>query len=352
MKQNLIIRIKNNLFLSEDKSLLYFQRSYSNGIEFSSNKISKIILTTLNNKSAYKDVVDELVLKLGILKKHVTMALDKMLESGILEIYNSKVIKTKYIERYERQLGFFDSCSPVVNFSDNIKRQEKLKNTHILIIGIGGIGNYAALSYAAMGIGTITLIDGDRVEVSNLSRQILYRDDSIGALKTKIAAEELKKVNPACKVNAHQKYINSQNNLDDILKQLKKIDFVFISADQPKLLPYWVDELAINYKFSFMSCSYQTYTGFVGPIIKPKEKRLRAIGKHKAQFVKEQPLHVIKTNQNFKHPSTSASNAVLANVAVLESIKFILKLGNVNILEKRAVFDLKTLTISYEENLN
>ncbi len=75
--------------------------------------------------------------------------------------------------------------------------QEKLASARALIIGLGGIGSPAAIYLANAGIGRLTLNDFDRVDASNLPRQILFRPDDIDALKAVAAAENLSAWNPA-----------------------------------------------------------------------------------------------------------------------------------------------------------
>jgi adenylyltransferase/sulfurtransferase len=77
-----------------------------------------------------------------------------------------------------------------------IEGQEKLRAAHVLIVGAGGLGCPAALYLAAAGIGRLTLADSDKVDLTNLQRQILYRSDSVGAVKVDAARTALNAVNP------------------------------------------------------------------------------------------------------------------------------------------------------------
>ncbi len=74
--------------------------------------------------------------------------------------------------------------------------QEKLKAATVVIVGLGGLGCPASLYLAAAGIGKLMLIDGDEIELSNLQRQILFRDSDVGKYKAKVAAKRLLKLNP------------------------------------------------------------------------------------------------------------------------------------------------------------
>jgi molybdopterin-synthase adenylyltransferase len=77
-----------------------------------------------------------------------------------------------------------------------VEGQEKLRASRLLIIGAGGLGCPAALYLAAAGVGRLSLADSDKVDLTNLQRQILYRADSVGAEKASVAASALRAMNP------------------------------------------------------------------------------------------------------------------------------------------------------------
>jgi molybdopterin/thiamine biosynthesis adenylyltransferase len=78
--------------------------------------------------------------------------------------------------------------------------QMKLKRSHVVVAGLGGLGTASSVFLACGGIGHITLVDGDLVELSNLNRQILHWEGDIGRRKTLSAARKLAKLNPSVKV--------------------------------------------------------------------------------------------------------------------------------------------------------
>jgi molybdopterin/thiamine biosynthesis adenylyltransferase len=78
--------------------------------------------------------------------------------------------------------------------------QERLLAAHALVIGAGGLGSSALLYLAASGMGRITVCDGDRVELTNLQRQVVHRQDSIGKPKAASAAETLRAINPEIRI--------------------------------------------------------------------------------------------------------------------------------------------------------
>lgn len=89
--------------------------------------------------------------------------------------------------------------------------QTKLKHAKVLVVGAGGLGSPAALYLAAAGVGTLGIADFDRVEASNLHRQLLHRDNSIGELKTSSARQRLAETNPLIEFREHPDGISATN---------------------------------------------------------------------------------------------------------------------------------------------
>jgi adenylyltransferase/sulfurtransferase len=89
--------------------------------------------------------------------------------------------------------------------------QMRLKTARVLIVGAGGLGCPVLLYLAAAGVGTIGLIDHDRVELSNLQRQVAHRTDAVGALKVHSAAEAARAINPEVTVETHAQRLDAGN---------------------------------------------------------------------------------------------------------------------------------------------
>ncbi|AOE49830.1 HesA/MoeB/ThiF family protein [Kangiella sediminilitoris] len=87
----------------------------------------------------------------------------------------------------------------------DVEGQEKIKSSHIAIIGMGGLGSSAAMYLAAAGVGNLTIIDHDVVERSNLQRQIIHQVSGIGRQKVESAKETLQGINPDINVNVINK---------------------------------------------------------------------------------------------------------------------------------------------------
>ena len=107
------------------------------------------------------------------------------------------------------------------------KGQLKLKNSSVVCIGAGGLGSSVLIYLAAAGIGKIGIVDNDKVEKSNLQRQIIHETNTVGNLKIDSARERIKNFNPNTKVLTFNERINSKN----ILQIIKEFDIVCDCSD-------------------------------------------------------------------------------------------------------------------------
>jgi molybdopterin/thiamine biosynthesis adenylyltransferase len=104
------------------------------------------------------------------------------------------------IERYRRQVILFGEDG-----------QERLKKAHIFIAGAGGLGSPVSIYLTVAGVGTITIVDMDVVDGTNLNRQILHYERDIGRKKTTSAEEKLRELNPDIIINAIDMKIDASN---------------------------------------------------------------------------------------------------------------------------------------------
>ena len=109
----------------------------------------------------------------------------------------------------------------------DIKGQERLIASRVLIIGMGGLGSPIALYLAAAGIGQLTLADDDRVELSNLQRQVIHSTDRIGELKVDSAKQAIQALNPTVTVNC----LSTRITKPSLTTLLDSIDLVIDATD-------------------------------------------------------------------------------------------------------------------------
>ena len=111
-------------------------------------------------------------------------------------------LNKKIIERFSRQIVLKDIGS---------LGQKKILSSKVLIVGAGGLGSPVAEFLSRVGVGSIGIVDNDRVSLSNLHRQSLYNTSDIGKFKVKIAKVKIKKINPNTKVTIYKIRLNNEN---------------------------------------------------------------------------------------------------------------------------------------------
>jgi molybdopterin-synthase adenylyltransferase len=94
--------------------------------------------------------------------------------------------------------------------------QQKLKASRVLVVGAGGLGSPLMLYLAAAGIGTVGVIDDDRVSIDNLQRQIAHQTNSVGKFKTRSAADAIERVNPQVEAKLYTTRLVPENAIDII----------------------------------------------------------------------------------------------------------------------------------------
>lgn len=127
-----------------------------------------------------------------------------------------------------------------MNNFDNFNREimligqdnfNKLKESHIIIFGLGGVGGYAVEMLARLGVGKIDIVDNDTVSNTNLNRQIIALNSTIGKYKTDLFEERIKEINKDCIVTKYTMFYD-ENTKDEI--DLSKYDYVIDAIDSVK----------------------------------------------------------------------------------------------------------------------
>ena len=124
----------------------------------------------------------------------------------------------KQIDRYSRQ---------IILKKVGTNGQKKILKSKVLIVGAGGLGSPVAIYLAALGVGTIGVVDKDNVELSNLSRQIIFQTSDIKKRKCFVAVSKLRKINPDIQLQSFDKKLTTLN----INKIAKKFDLVVDGSD-------------------------------------------------------------------------------------------------------------------------
>jgi molybdopterin-synthase adenylyltransferase len=154
------------------------------------------------------------------------------------------------LDRYARHIVLRDIGGP---------GQAKLLESHVLLIGAGGIGCPAIQYLAAAGVGTISVIDDDEVSLSNLQRQVLYGEAQLGTAKVEAAADAVAKLNPDVTFHALQQRVTADTSADI----LKGADVVIDGSDNfaTRLI---VNDLCIAARVPLVSAAIGQFHGQIG----------------------------------------------------------------------------------------
>ncbi|MBO7556098.1 MAG: tRNA threonylcarbamoyladenosine dehydratase [Alphaproteobacteria bacterium] len=157
----------------------------------------------------------------------------------------------------------------------------KLEHSTVMIIGLGAVGGYALEALARAGIGKLILVDFDKVDITNINRQILALDSTIGIKKTELAKQRVSEINPSCKTIIKDMFVNAQS-IENLLSE--PVDFVVDAID------------ALNPKCDLIQALYQKKIPFIssmGAALKtdPSHIKLQTLNKtkncHLARFIRK-----------------------------------------------------------------
>ena len=173
------------------------------------------------------------------------------------------MLTTDELERYDRQIMIRGLGE---------EGQEKLKRAKVIIAGSGGLGCPASMYLAAAGVGTIRIVDHDRVELSNLNRQVLHWDKDISRSKVDSAAEKLSQLNQGVKIEPMEETINEAN----ISQLVAGFDLIVDAMDN---LPtrYLLNKAAIDKNIPFFHGAVYGFEGRAMTIIPGKTACLRCV---------------------------------------------------------------------------
>jgi len=153
-------------------------------------------------------------------------------------------------DRYDRQRRLWGQSG-----------EERLKNAKILIAGAGGVGTEVIKNLALLGIGTLIIIDMDRIELSNLNRQLLFRDRDIGKYKAEIAAQQARLLNPEIEIQFFNEKLQKLSS-----KVYKEVDF-YISALDNIPARIFLNQKAVLLKKTLIDGGSEGFYGHVQVVI-------------------------------------------------------------------------------------
>jgi molybdopterin-synthase adenylyltransferase len=222
-------------------------------------------------------------------------------ELGLVEdAADDDLIAERVTDRFDRQLRYF---SDITTGPTPSQCQASLESSRIVVLGVGGLGGWSALSLACCGIGEMLLIDGDEVEESNLNRQILYTEADIGRSKVEAAGERLEAFNSAMRIRTINRRVDGQ---DAIAELIEGYDVVIDAADWPAHeIEQWVNSACFEAQIPYVTMSHFPPIARVGPLYVPGETGCFAC--QVAAYRRAYPLFDVAIEQRKAKPSPAAT---------------------------------------------
>ena len=243
--------------------------------------------------------LDELIAQFGA--GQVTDCLSQLEAQDLVEdAVDDDRIAPQIFERFDGQLRYFSDVSEGPTPSEC---QERLGCARVAVLGVGGLGSWVALALSCHGIGEMVLVDFDRIELSNLNRQILYSVADVGRSKAQIAAERLRAYDPGMKVEVREERLGSERA---VAEAIEGSDVVVDAVDWPALeIERWVNAACFGAGIPFVAMSHFPPIARMGPFYVPGKTGCYAC--QEASYRRDYPLYDVVTDQQRAKASPSAT---------------------------------------------
>ncbi|MEV6598688.1 ThiF family adenylyltransferase [Actinoplanes sp. NPDC051346] len=285
-------------------------------------------------------------------REEVDNAIDTLIDMGFVEDAASPLpaaLSVAERERYRRNLEFFSFFHrPPLTPGDF---QLRLRDARVTVLGVGGFGSYVALSLAAVGVGHLTLVDHDRVELANLNRQILYTDTDVGRLKVEAAAEHLAAVNPHVDVAVRAEMVDG---VAAARRCMSDRDLLVCAADRPRLRIYhWLNDAALAERVAWIRGGND---GLTVNLFLHVPYRTACFACVEREAAESRPEYLPTVNHMVNvigdrtvNPCTAPMAGMIGSVAALEAVKFLNGMADPLIAGRKLIVDMQRMETEFAE---
>ncbi|MGH4015282.1 MAG: TOMM precursor leader peptide-binding protein, partial [Pseudonocardiaceae bacterium] len=230
--------------------------------------------------------------------------------------------------------------------------QDKLARVTVGLIGMGGIGTHLAVHLAAAGVGALVITDGDVVELSNLTRQTLFREADVGRCKVEAAAERLGELRSDLRVDAIPRAFDSPTLAAEVAA---RADILLLSADRPVEVHSWTNTACLAAETPFSAAGYIEGHGCIGPLLHVPETPCFECIRLSAHALADQQLDpesveaaTAELNPGWQAPSYGPLNALVAAIQANEAIRWLLGTRTAT-TGRRLLVDSRTYDVTWED---
>lgn len=302
--------------------------------KFRVDSLVKEIISKLNSEKTEFEIVNGLKDRYN--PEKISSCLNSLESEGVVRRYNER----DNYGRYSKQILFIDELTD--SWEETLKLQRQIEESTISVFGIGGIGTWIVNGLSQIGVGKIRITDPDKVNESNLNRQLFFNISDIGEYKVDVIKSKL----PDTKIFTSRKTVSKSENLEDLVKG---VDFLVNCADSPSIVETTnvIDEYASKYNIPYcVAGGYNMHLGMVGPIIIPgKTASFGDFIEYQRATDPIKNLEVVKEIE--QTGSLGPICGVVANIQVMEIFKYLIGKGEAN-LNKFAEIDFMNFKVDWK----
>jgi bacteriocin biosynthesis cyclodehydratase domain-containing protein len=298
------------------------------------------LLDALDGKRTRRELEEEFG------EEEVGDLLAQLEELGVVEdASDDDLIATDVVARFDRQLRYFSDISTGPTPS---QCQARLEGARVAVLGVGGLGGWSALNLSCCGIGEMLLVDFDRVELSNLNRQVLYTEADIGRLKAEAAGERLASFNSRMRIEVMVKRLGSEA---EIAETIAGYDMVIDAVDWPAHdIERWVNSACFAAGIPFIAMSHFPPIARVGPLYVPGRTGCYAC--QEISYRRSYPLFDVAIEQRRAKSSPAATLGpacgLIGGQVALDIMHHLTGLADASTLGVGHIYDLRTMKVEHE----
>jgi bacteriocin biosynthesis cyclodehydratase domain-containing protein len=264
-----------------------------------------------------------------------------LIDAGLVIAWQEPAADALDAERFSRQLPYLtERAGP--------KAQQRLREASVVVLGCGGLGTWILGALASAGVGRFVLVDDDAVELSNLNRQILYREADIGRPKADAAADWLRGFDARIRVSVERRRVRGGGELGRLLAGA---GLLVLAADwPPHELGRWVNAACVAARVPFVTAGQQPPLLKAGPIYIPG--RTACLACHELWLQERGPMYAELAEHRRRRPERALTlgpaSALIGGLVASDALQLLAAAGTPATAGAAMLVDMRTLDVRWE----
>lgn len=308
----------------------------------------RVVLELLAEGYVGEAALEEACEERGVAAGDIAGALADLEATGVLERAGGEAsISPDERERYDRQLIYFADLAKPGTAAEEL--QLRLRDATVVVLGTGGLGSWTACGLVCAGVGSLVLVDDDRVDLSNLNRQLLFDERDLGQSKIETARRRLEAHNSELRVRTVERRVRSTNDLADLVDGA---DLLIVTADWPPYdLPRWVNTACLAAGVPYVTAGQVLPLIRIGPMVIPGRSACLECQERSAR--RDYPLYDELVDFRTASPADAAtlgaSSGIVGSMLAMEAIHLLTGSVTPASVDAALLLDVKTMGIVSEQ---